>query len=82
MSFNCIATKSWLNSLFVDNFNNADILIGILRLIARIDYLSISPEGTIMALAALAHSNMQVKECGIRAFESWCSIESLKVLEI
>lgn len=81
MELNSVATKSWLNALFLDNYSTPSIVIGILRIIARIDYLTIKPEGPTMALAALGHCDTQVKECGVRAFESWSSKESLEVLE-
>lgn len=81
MMLNDLATKSWLNSIFVESFSNIPILLGLLRIIARIDYLDIYPEGQTMALAALSHRDTSVKECGVRAFESWESAEGLKILE-
>ena len=81
MSINSLATKEWLNKIFVTNFKNPEILVGILRLIARFHSESISPEGKTMAIAALAHKNSEVQECGIRVFESWCTIDSLEILE-
>jgi hypothetical protein len=80
MKINLLATKEWLNKIYVNNFNNPEILIGILRLVSRISLEEISPEGKTMAIAALAHKNMEVQECGIRAFESWGSLDSLDIL--
>lgn len=81
MKLNKLATKSWLNSLFVENFEDTAILTGLLHIVARLEYLEVYPEGQTMALAALSHSDLRVQECGIRAFESWASVESLGVLE-
>jgi hypothetical protein len=81
MMLNALATKDWLNSIFVENFPNAPVLVGLLRIIARIDYFDIYPEGQTMAVAALSHSNIEIQECGVRAFESWGTLESLKILE-
>jgi hypothetical protein len=81
MSLNKLATKSWLNTLFVENFANSSVLIGLLRIIARLDYVDVFPEGQTMAVAALSNSNIGVKECGVRAFESWGTIQSLEILE-
>ena len=81
MKKNALATKSWLNSMFVENFANPTILVGLLRIVARLDYLDIYPEGQTMAVAGLSNSNVEVQECGIRAFESWTTLESLHVLE-
>jgi len=81
MHINNLATKEWLNKLYVSNFNNPDILIGILRLISRQNVDEISPEGKTMAIGALSHKNPEVQECGIRVFESWGTLDSLKILE-
>ena len=80
MAINSLATKEWLNKIYVNNFKNPEILIGILRLIARFRIEVISPEGKTMAIAAIAHKNIEVQECGIRAFESWGTLDSLDIL--
>lgn len=81
MSINKLATKEWLNKLYVSNFNKPEILTGILRLISRQNIDDISPEGKVMAIAALSHKNSEVQECGIRVFENWGTLDSLKILE-
>ena len=81
MEKNAMATKDWLNALFLEHFSEIPILLGILRIIARFDYYEVYPEGPTMAVAALTHKDAQVKECGIRAFESWGTLDSLDVLE-
>jgi hypothetical protein len=73
-------TKELLNDLFIIHYGDTRIVIGILQIISHIDYMLISPNGPTMALAALAHRDPEVRECGIRAFENWNSAESLKVL--
>ena len=80
MSLSPTQTKEWLEDLFVKYFSKAAILTKLLRTIARIDYQDICPQGTIIATAALKHEDIEVRECGIRAFESWGSLESLEVL--
>jgi hypothetical protein len=81
LNINALATRNWLNELFLKFFHDETILIGILRLIGRFDEQIIFPQGHTMALAVLNHENDEVKELGIRAFEKWCSIESLNVLQ-
>ncbi|MBN1970226.1 MAG: hypothetical protein JW870_12730 [Candidatus Delongbacteria bacterium] len=81
MSINKTATKEWLNNIYVQNYSNHEIMIGILRLISRFEIEDVSPQGQTMAIAALAHNNPEVQECGIRAFESWCSIENIDLLK-
>lgn len=80
MKENSLVTKSWLNDIFVENFSNPVILVGILRAISRLSYDEICPEGQLIATAALSHSNIEVQECGIRAFESWGTLRSLHIL--
>lgn len=81
LSINALATRNWLNKVFLDYFSDQTIVIGILRIIGRFDPVLIFPQGQTMALAALAHQNDEIKELGIRAFEQWCSIESLEILK-
>lgn len=81
IKINALATKEWINKIFVSYFNNPEILIGILRLIARLNQEDIAPEGKTMAIAALVHKNVEVQECGIRVFEAWGTLDSLNILE-
>ncbi len=78
---NWLATKSCLSEIFVEHFGHPTILIGLLRSVSRLSYFEISPEGQIMAVAALSHVDIEVRECGIRAFENWGNLHSLIVLE-
>lgn len=80
MKENSLVTKNWLNDIFVEKFSNPAILIGILRIISRLSYYEVYPEGQLMATTALAHSNVEVQECGVRAFESWGTLHSLRIL--
>lgn len=81
MEINSSVTREWLNKIFNENFDKPFVLVGILRLISRFQYEEISPEGTCMAIASLSHKNLEVKECGIRAFENWESINHLPILQ-
>lgn len=74
-------TKEWLNQLFVESIDQYPVLIGILRVLSHFEYEEIFPQGPTIALAALVNSNAEVRECGIRAFENWGTIESLEVLK-
>lgn len=80
-NINELATKSWLNDLFIDHFGEPNILIGILRVISRFEQFEISPVGETIALASLRHKNIEVIECGIRVFENWESTDNLEILE-
>jgi hypothetical protein len=78
---NSFATKQWLNTVFNENFDNVEIITGILRTIAHLSYDEIAPQGMTMAISALSHKNSEVRECGIRTCENWAHPESLKILK-
>lgn len=81
MKTNAAVTKDWLNGIYVDNFGNSEILIGILRVISRLEREEIYPIGHTIASASLNHKDEVVQETAIRAFESWGGKESLTILE-
>jgi hypothetical protein len=81
MKINPVLTKDWLNKVYVNYFNDVEILTGILHVIARFEREEIYPIGYTIATASLAHKNEEVQETAIRAFESWGGIHSLHILE-
>lgn len=80
-SENISIAKEWLNQLFVENYDDQTVLIGILRVLSHFEYQEVAPQGPTMALAALSNVSAEVRECGIRAFENWSTLESLEVLK-
>ena len=80
MKQNEAVTKEWLNSVYIKQFHDIRVVIGLLQIISHLQYPEIYPQGPTMALAALIHANSEVRECGIRAFENWGTIEYLNVL--
>ena len=80
MEQNEAVTKEWLNAIYIEQFSDIRVVIGLLQVVSHLQYPEIYPQGPTMALAALSHANSEVRECGIRAFENWGTIESLKVL--
>jgi len=64
-------TRMIINAMFLKYINRTNILVGILHAISHLDYRIIYPEGPTMAIAALSHQNIEVREWGIRAFENW-----------
>jgi hypothetical protein len=78
---NAMATREWLNQVFNDHFHDVSVIVGILRAIAHLEYQEVFPAGPTMAVAALAHDDVEVRECGIRAFENWESPDALVILE-
>lgn len=78
---NKLATRNWLNELFVSHFGETKILVGLLHIISRFSELEMHPQGPTMALAALSHRHDEVQELAVRAFEHWGSLKSLEVLK-
>ena len=77
---NALVTKEWVNSLFVANYSDVQVATGILRVIAHFDDHEFFPQGPTIALAALSHSSLEVRECGIRTLENWGTLECLNIL--
>ncbi len=73
-------TREALNDLYLRNIANEKVLLALLKVIAHFDYDEVFPVGQTMALAAISHKSVEVKECGIRAYENWEHTESLAIL--
>jgi hypothetical protein len=61
MKINSSVTKEWLNRIYVDNFQNVEILIGLLRIISRFESEEINPTGQIIALASLSRGLLKTR---------------------
>jgi hypothetical protein len=77
---NSVVALNWINDLYIKNFSNEKILIGLLRILGNLDEDDISSIGYVIALASLSHSNTEIKELGVRAFENWSSSKSYSIL--
>ena len=80
MDQNTAIAKEWINNIFLYQFQDSRVLVGLLQVISHLEYLEIYPQGPTMALAALSHADSEIRECGIRAFENWGTTHSLNVL--
>lgn len=78
---NPFATKQWFNEIYVEYFHDEKVLIALLGIIVFLTEQDLYPINKTMALAALTHRNDEVKELGVRAFESWASHDSLRILK-
>jgi hypothetical protein len=70
-----------LNELFLKNFHDPHITVGVLHIISHFDYDLVSPEGPTMAIAALKNKNVEVMEYGVKCFENWRHKDGIRVLE-
>lgn len=76
-----VATKLWLASLYKDFIDQPSTLVALLDIVGHLDYDRVTPSGPVMALAALSHSDVLVKEYGVRCFELWNHPDGIKILE-
>jgi len=81
LKMNSFVTKECLNELFLKYYSNEEVVVGILRVISRINYDEIKPVGQTLAMAALVHKNIIVVETAIRAFENWGKYEAIEYLK-
>lgn len=72
--------RTWINEIYLQHISDPSVTCAILRVIAHLSYAQIKPEGMTMAAAAFAHTDIRVRECGIRCFENWENPESLGLL--
>jgi hypothetical protein len=70
-----------LNELFLKNFHDPHIIIGVLHIISHFDYDLVSPEGPTMAIAALTHKDVEAREYGVKCFENWQHKDGIGILE-
>jgi hypothetical protein len=70
-----------LNELFLENFHDPHIIIGVLHIISHFDYDLVSPEGPTMAVAALDHKDVEVREYGVKCFENWQHKDGIGILD-
>lgn len=77
---NRLATLKWLNDLFIEHFNDPQIVINILRVMSRLDYKEINSIGMSIALGGLKHTNIEVRENSIRAIEQWGQKDHVGIL--
>jgi hypothetical protein len=74
-------TNILLNELFIKNFHNLPVIIGVLHIISHFEYGLVSPEGQTMAIAALTHQDVEVREYGVKCFENWQHQDGIRILE-
>jgi hypothetical protein len=74
-------TNILLNKLFIGNYHNPHIIVGVLHIISHFNYDIVSPEGPTMAIAAFSHKAIEVREYGVKCFENWQHKDGIKILE-
>ena len=75
------STMLWLNDVFLTFFGDVKTAVGILHIISHLNYEKMYPQCQMIAMAAMNHNSVAVREGAIRAFENWCNPDSLKMLQ-
>lgn len=70
-----------INQIYLNNFDNENVLVKILNAISEIDYEKVNPYGQTIAIAAISNKNLVVKQKAIETFERWNNADSIKILE-
>lgn len=82
LKINQVAAQNWFNKLYLKYFaSDENILLCLLRIVEYLDKEILNPTGQTMALASLSHKNDEIKEMGIRIFETWNCLESYEILK-
>ena len=76
-----IIASTWFNYIYLKYNSNNRVMLAMLYAISRIDNILIRPTLSIMALASLSHSDIEIRETAIRCFENWGDSSSLEVLK-
>lgn len=60
-----------IGKFFLANTSHVNRLVGVLSVVAHLDKEALSPANELIALAALSHGSVEVKEYALRAYEYW-----------
>lgn len=72
--------KEVLNSVYTAIFSNPELLQKFIEVISNLDYESLYPTNTILALGVINHTDVGVQEAALAAFEKWDDKRNLSFL--
>lgn len=81
MEKNICVTREWINDIFIENYNNTDVAIKILYLIADYSRNDMGNNAISMAVMGLNHKDDMVKSAALKAIDHWNSIDMLPILK-
>lgn len=73
--------KDLLNHIVIDVFKNEEILQKFIEVMSNLDYDSLYPTNTILALGTVNHANVGVQEAALAAYEKWDDKRNLNILK-
>lgn len=68
---NAIVAQLGVGTVFLSCTDKPRRLVGILAAVSHLDQKAFSPMNELVALSALSHSSIEVKESAVRAYEYW-----------
>lgn len=77
---NLIFIKEAAQEIFWDNFRDAHIMQGILRLLSSKSYEEMKAQGQTICFALLNHEKITIRDQAIQTFQKWNSKKALKQL--
>ncbi len=80
-NINVLATRAWIEKIYVNNFYNTSVIIGLLRAISRVDSNKIGDTGILIASTLLLKNDINIREAALNAIESWGTEAGLKILK-
>ena len=81
LASNPMLVQTAIGKLYLSNTARINRLVGILTVVAHLDRVALSPANELVALAAMSHSSIQVKEYALRAYEYWEDAELVEKLK-
>lgn len=78
---NASILKQAIMDLYLEHYDNGEMLTGLLIMVASLPYVDAKPQGPIIALGVLQHRENALRDRAIRAFERWNSKEGISILK-
>lgn len=66
--------------IYMMELGKGKVILSLLKYLSSKGYMDVYPYGQMVAMAALAHENIEVREAGIRSFEAWEHVNGKTVL--
>lgn len=69
-----------LNHIYETSFDQPHILVGVLTIVSSLPYDTFAPDAQTIAIGALSHKDLEVRDKAIQCFERWNSKKGLDYL--
>ena len=73
--------SDWVQSIYLEHLNKPAIAASILRCVGRLELDLVKSWGMLMAISALSHPDLELREAAVRALELWGGEQSLYALK-